>query len=271
VHGGRRRGQRRAHPDAAGRGKFLDTGMRHFRFGAVLRLTVGMVTTPCVALLVAALRFAPPCASPSQATRVAAVDLASITATADIEELKAQIAPSFPKAVLRLARMHHARRFLTADPGVSLHAQAQRSHPMSRKKPRSKTAKPFQRKTSIKTETEEFDEITQDAARVFTCAFETAEDCAAECERRWMDLDADLNYRRVAHDLWSESRGQDHQLVVAMAALITENERHHQALKELEQRFEIMTRQEGIHDHIGEPKQYFDLIRKRLFETPPTP
>ena len=63
----------------------------------------------------------------------------------------------------------------------------------------------------------------------------------------------------------------DHQLVIAMAELITENERHHQALAVLERRFEIMGRQEGIHDHIGEPEQYFDLIRKRLFETPPTP
>jgi len=142
---------------------------------------------------------------------------------------------------------------------------------MSRRKSRSKAAKPFQRKANTKTEAQEFDEISQDAARVFICAFETAEDCAAECERRRLDLDADLNYRRVAHDLWSESRGQDHQLVVAMAEVITENERHHQALAVLERRFEIMGRQEGIHDHIGEPEQYFDLIRKRLFETPPAP
>jgi hypothetical protein len=184
---------------------------------------------------------------------------------------KAQIAPSFPKAVLHLARMHHARRFLTADPGVSLHAQAQRSQQMSRRKPRSKAAKPFQRKPSPKTEAEEFDEISQDAAQVFICDFETAVDCAAECERRRLDLDSDLNYRRVAHDLWSESRGKDHQLVVAMAALITENERHHQALAELEQRFDLMARREGSHDHIGEPEQYIDLIRERLFETPPAP
>jgi hypothetical protein len=142
---------------------------------------------------------------------------------------------------------------------------------MSRRKPRSKAAKPFRRKTNTKTEAEEFDEISQDAARVFICAFETAEDCAAECERRRLDPDADLNYRRVAHDLWSESRGQDDQLVVAMAALITENERHLRALEELERRFDLTARQEGIHDHIGKPEQYFELIRKRLFETPPTP
>lgn len=245
--------------------------MRHFQFGAVRRLPGGMITTPRVALLVAALRFAPPYASSSLAAREAAVDLPAITATANVEEPKAQIAPSFSKAVLRVARMHHARRFLTADPGAFLHAQAQRSQQMSRRKPRSKASKPFQRKTSTKTEAQELDEISQDAARVFICAFETAEDCAAECERRRLDLDSDLNYRRTARDLWSENRGQEHQLVVAMAALIAENERHHQALEELERRFELMARQEGIHDHIGEPEQYFDLIRKRLFDTPPTP
>jgi hypothetical protein len=245
--------------------------MRHFRFGAVLRLPGCVITAPRVALLVASLRFASPQASSGLAAWVAAVDLPAITATAYVEEPKAQIAPSFSKAVLRVARMHHAPAFLDGEPGVFLHAQPQRSQQMSRKKPRSKAAKPFQRKTSTKTESQEFDEISQDAARVFICAFETAEDCAAECERRRLDLDSDLNYRRVAQELWSENRGADHQLVVAMAALIAENERHYQALEALEQRFEIMGRQEGIHDHIGKPEQYFDLIRKRLFEMPPTP
>jgi hypothetical protein len=136
---------------------------------------------------------------------------------------------------------------------------------MSRRKNRTKTGKPFQRRPSPKTEEQERDELSLDAARVFMCATETAEDCAAECEHRCLDLAADINYRRVAHDLWRDHRGPDHPLVIAMAELIVENERYSRVLDGLFRRFDLLATQEGGHDHIGEPERYFDLVRQRLY------
>jgi hypothetical protein len=102
VRGGDRRGQHRAHPDAARRGKHLDTEVRHFLLSAVARLPRRVITTPSVALLVSALGFAPPCAAPNTPARVAAVDLAAVAAATYVENLAALVAPSFSKAVLRL-------------------------------------------------------------------------------------------------------------------------------------------------------------------------
>jgi hypothetical protein len=140
---------------------------------------------------------------------------------------------------------------------------------MSRKKkPRTKKVhKPTQPGQRSKTEAQKLDELVRDTAGVFTCDVETAEDCACECERRLEDVDSDLNYRRVAHEIWKERSDRAEALAAAMAELISENERHRQAIIELFQRFEILAKRES-HEHIGAPEDYIDLVRSRLFATP---
>jgi hypothetical protein len=144
---------------------------------------------------------------------------------------------------------------------------------MSRKKkPRTqKVHKPIQPRQSSKTEAQKLDALVRDTAGVFTCDVETADDCACECERRLEDVDSDLNYRRVAHDIWKERDSRAEALVAAMADLISENERHRQAIAELFQRFELLAKQRDSHEHIGAPEDYFDLVRSRLFGTPAAP
>jgi hypothetical protein len=109
VRGGDRRRQHRAHPDAARQGKFLDTQVRHFLLGPVARLSGRVISTTRVALLVAALSFAPTRALARAAAQLAAVHLPTVAATAHVEDRAAQIAPCFSKAVLRLVAMHDAR------------------------------------------------------------------------------------------------------------------------------------------------------------------
>jgi hypothetical protein len=82
--------------------------VRHFLFGAVARLPRRVITTPCVAPLVSALGFAPPCAAPSTPAGVAAVDLSAVAAATDVENLAALVAPSFSKTVLRLVALADA-------------------------------------------------------------------------------------------------------------------------------------------------------------------
>jgi hypothetical protein len=143
---------------------------------------------------------------------------------------------------------------------------------MSRKKPRTKKVRNrVQPRQSSKTEAQKLEEFVRDTAAVFTCAVETAEDCACECERRLEDVDSDLNYRRVAHDLWKERTGRAETLAGAMADLITENERHRRAVAELFQRFDVLAKQEDFHEHINAPDNYLELVRSRLFGTSPAP
>lgn len=144
---------------------------------------------------------------------------------------------------------------------------------MSRKKkPRAKKVhKPAQPLQSSKTEAQKTEELVRDTARVFTCDVETAEDSACECERRLEDVDSDLNYRRAAHDIWKEHSSRAPSLVAAMAELISENERHRQAITELFERFELLAKPRDSHEHIDAPENYFELVRTRLFGTPPVP
>jgi len=140
---------------------------------------------------------------------------------------------------------------------------------MSRGKQLTKAEKRRRRGQSPQTSAETFDALIRDTARVFTCALETAEDCATECERRRGDVDADLAYRRLAHDLWRERPGHVQTLAAAMADLITENERHRHAITALGRRFDTLAAQEDLHEHLDSPEHYYDLVRTRLFETPP--
>jgi hypothetical protein len=103
MRGGARRGQHRAHQDAARWSHGRDTEVRHFRFGTIRRLPGRMVASPSVAPLVAAFDFTPPDASTRAPARLAAIDLAPVAAATNVENLAAMVAPSFSKAVLHVA------------------------------------------------------------------------------------------------------------------------------------------------------------------------
>lgn len=140
---------------------------------------------------------------------------------------------------------------------------------MTRPKQRIKTKKHASISQRHKTEAQKLDDVVRETARVFACASETAEDCATECGRRLTDVDLDLNYRRLPLEIWSGRPGRAETLATAMADLIAENERHQQAISDLLQRFEAMTKQGDFHDHIEHPERYLERVRA-LFEPPVT-
>jgi hypothetical protein len=262
VRDDNRPGQLRAHPDAARHDDWLDTQVRHFLFGAVACLGCGVVATTRVALLVAAHGFAPLYATPSGPADITAVDLPVVAATTDIEDFHALAAPRFSKAVsCFLAVLDDALDLELAWISTWL----RRKEPtMSRPKPRNpKARKPFQPRKSLKTEAEKLDELAHKTARVFASSYETAED-----EQRLLDVDADLNFRRVPHEIWRERSGPGQPLAAAMADLIVENERHRQVLAEFFQRFEAIAAQTA-HESLAEPESYFELVRTRLFPDDP--
>ena len=83
---------------------------------------------------------------------------------------------------------------------------------------------------------------------------------------RARDDDLDLNYYRLAYDIWRDRPGLAQTLASAMADLIAENERHRQTLLELNRRFKTLAANQGLRETIDGPENYFDLIRTRLFE-----
>lgn len=107
------------------------------------------------------------------------------------------------------------------------------------------------------------DSIVEDTAAVFRCLAETVEDGAAECERHCNDTEADLNYRRLAYDIWSGRPGAE-ELVSAMTELIAENERYLVTMKKLGRRFDALA-ENAPHEHLGADVVTVEHVRRRLF------
>ena len=132
---------------------------------------------------------------------------------------------------------------------------------MARPKQRPKSNKYGPQRPQPKTEAQKTEDSIRETAAVFTCAHETAEDCATECERRLGEIEHDLDYRRVAYGIWTGRTGRVQPLVAAMAELITENERHHKVMTELFHRFEALGALDDFHEHIDTPEKYIDIVR----------
>ncbi len=112
------------------------------------------------------------------------------------------------------------------------------------------------------------DALAEDTAAVFRCLSETVEDCVAECGRHCDDTEADLNYRRLAHDIWRGRPGAE-ELVSAMAELIAENERYVATMKRIGRRFDALT-ENATHEHLGADVVTVEQVRRRLFPEVPS-
>jgi hypothetical protein len=117
--------------------------------------------------------------------------------------------------------------------------------------------------------------IIEDTAAVFTCFYEIARDYADQCEMSRENLEADIAYNQVACEIWRDYPGpRAEQLLAALADHLTEKQRHIEAIRELEARFEALTTP-PLHEHLDPVELYQDLIRRRIFprdpESPSTP
>lgn len=105
--------------------------------------------------------------------------------------------------------------------------------------------------------------IASTAAR-FTCATDTARDFSWQCEDELEDIEADLAFNRVAHEMWRDRPGRAEVLAQTLADFIAAREQHQQALTDLRRRFDALVA-ENIHEHLDPPEAYRDLIRRRVF------
>jgi hypothetical protein len=108
-------------------------------------------------------------------------------------------------------------------------------------------------------------DVIQDTAAVFTCSKETAADFASQCERALDDLDVDLRFNQVAHELWAGRPGRAQELAAALAAFAQERERHIAALRQVQEQLQALVADESYHEHLDPPEAYRDFVRQRLF------
>jgi hypothetical protein len=108
------------------------------------------------------------------------------------------------------------------------------------------------------------DALVQDTAGVFTCVTKTAEDFAYQCDSACDDLEGDLVYNRLAHEIWSGHPDRAPALIEALAELAAERQRHLDALTALGQRFDQLAADDR-HDHLEPLQTYQELVRRRLF------
>jgi len=138
---------------------------------------------------------------------------------------------------------------------------------MSRREKR-KLSKAERKARRLQEDAKELDALVKDTAAAFRSSQELIEDSATECDRRRADLLADLDYRRLPHEIWRGRPGAE-VLVSAMADLISENERHLVAIEQLRQRFDDLSKNGTWHETLSPDLLPDELIRRRLFSDPP--
>jgi hypothetical protein len=203
-----------------------------------------------------------------RAARLIAVELPVIAEPAQVEDDAADAAALLAQAVLDLlVPVHLSPRVSWTEPAPSLHCVTRRSQEMSRRK---KRRRPHHRPLQVERSRQLQDDVVQDTAARFTCSTKTAADFAAQCLSRREDLDCDIIFNRLAHEIWVGRPGRAEELAAALADLLAERHRHDAALAALGQRFRALA-QEERHEHLAPPEDYRALVRQRVFEDPLPP
>jgi hypothetical protein len=109
------------------------------------------------------------------------------------------------------------------------------------------------------------DVLVEDTVARVGCTVNTAEDMSAQCENRLEDIDVDLTFAWLAHDVWRDrTAGAD--LVKLIEELLAEQRRHGAAMHSLNERFlELCDRE---HEHIGDGEIDSAWVRKQIFTLP---
>jgi hypothetical protein len=132
---------------------------------------------------------------------------------------------------------------------------------MSRKKKKpNRAGRQKQQEKRAKTETEE---LIQDTAAVFTCSYELASDFAWQCGDNVEDLESDILFNQIAIKIWRDHSGPMKELPQVLTDLLTEKERHRDALTDLEVRFKALADM-NHHEHLEHIETYRQLVRDRL-------
>lgn len=138
------------------------------------------------------------------------------------------------------------------------------SYPTMSRKNKSRQEKNWQRQLEKKRQ----DDVVKDSAATLSCAAETAGDFAYQCTHQQEEMNFDLDFLRLALEIWQESPVAPPSLLAALDELLTEQLHHQQTLIRLAQQLEQLAADPHLHIHLDPIDRYRELVRSRLFAEP---
>ena len=137
---------------------------------------------------------------------------------------------------------------------------------MSRRKNRPHgRPKPSQRPP---TEAERQQRLITDTLTTFTCATEITHDFLHQCVDELESLDCQIDYNRLAVEMWGDAPGHSADLVSILSDYLALRERHRDALSTLRQRLTTLIATPN-HQHL-DPAHWRDAVSKRVLLLPST-
>lgn len=140
---------------------------------------------------------------------------------------------------------------------------------MTRRKKRPMSKQQQRRRRHGREEAQRRDDVVHDTAARFTCAAETADDFAYQCEHALEEMEINLLFNRLALEIWNQRPHGAEQLVAALEELLAERLRHRDTLQQLRQRLQSLADDPALHIHLEPVDDYRELVRSRVF--PPSP
>ena len=116
---------------------------------------------------------------------------------------------------------------------------------MSRKQKLSRAERDRRR---ARREEEEIDEAVKETVEKLSCSVETALELVHQCDSRLVDVDIELAFTSLAHEVWAGRAGQGEQLAPLLVELTAELARHARAIESLALRIHPFIH--GAHEHL---------------------
>ncbi len=111
--------------------------------------------------------------------------------------------------------------------------------------------------------------LVKDTVARLGCSAETAQDMIGQCNARLEEIDIDLTFAGLAHDVWAGRAGRGAELTPLVEALMAEQLRHAEAMQALGQRFHAIAQAE--HEHLADDAVDADYVRRTLLTPPEEP
>jgi hypothetical protein len=112
-------------------------------------------------------------------------------------------------------------------------------------------------------------DVIQHTAAILTCAAQTAGELTEVCAHATEELVVELPFSHLALELWRAQPQAPPALLAAIQSLLAEQLRHQEALQRIAQQLRTLADDPSFHIHLGSPETYRELVRSRLFPTPP--
>ena len=121
------------------------------------------------------------------------------------------------------------------------------------------------------TRAEKDEALIADTERIFSCFTEVTHDYLHQCKSDREHLACDIDYNRLAIQMWTGGPGRAAELVDILRDFLAARERYQAELAALRPRLADLLATPA-HDHLHHPEQWRDAIRKVVVEpSDPTP